>query len=175
MKKTVLIFFALTSFLVVLVGCKGTIQTVKYAQHKSSTYKKAYIISSEKSEYIKFKFGTFRYGGYLPPVDDAAVETERIGNTDTIIKKELEKYGIAAAIGKEGDEPKDFDLIVEYTDKWRWDFKKILDELEIKFISANGEEMISKSNFTIYKNKELHNFPSPEKEVPKMIKELLQE
>ena len=74
-----------------------------------------------------------------------------------------------------GSEPKDFDLIVEYKDKWRWDFKKILDELEIKFITPNGKEIISKSNFIIYKNKELHNFPSPEKEVPKMIKELLKE
>jgi hypothetical protein len=175
MKKIIFIIFSLTSFLIILIGCKGTIQTVKYSQHKTNNYKNAYIISSEKSEYIKFKFGRFQYGGYVPPIDDAPEETKRIGNTDTIIKKELEKYGIASVIGKEGDEPKDFDLIVEYKDKWRWDFKEILDELEIKFISSNGKEIISKSNFSIYKNKELHNFPSPEKEVPKMIKELLEE
>ena len=51
--------------------------------------------------------------------------------------------------------------------------KKILDELEISFISPEGNKVIAKSNFNIYKNKELHNFPTPEKEVPKMIKELI--
>jgi hypothetical protein len=35
-------------------------------------------------------------------------------------------------------------------------------------------EVIAKSTYNIYWNKEIHNFPSPEKEVPKMIKELLE-
>lgn len=162
-------------FLISLKGCKGTINTIKYSKQNPNTYKNAYIIASEKSEYINFKFGRFSYGGYLPPIDDAPEVTKIIGNTDTIIKQELEKYGINAVIGKKGDQPANFDFIVAYKDTWRWDFKKILDELEITFISPNGDEILSKSNFSIYKNKELHNFPSPEKEVPKMIKELLGE
>ncbi len=48
-----------------------------------------------------------------------------------------------------------------------------MDKLEIVIISPKGD-VISKSEFNIYKNKELHNFPSPEKEVPKMIKELFE-
>ena len=96
-----------------------------------------------------------------------------IGNTDTIIKQELEKYGIRAVIGKKGDIPENFDFIIKYRDTWRWDFKKILDELEIFFISKKGHKIIAESTFNIYKNKELHNFPIPEKVVPKMIKELL--
>jgi len=51
--------------------------------------------------------------------------------------------------------------------------KKILDKLEIVFISADGKTEIARSTYNIYRNKELHDFPSAEKEVPKMIKELL--
>jgi len=99
-------------------------------------------------------------------------EHEIIGNTDIVIKNEVEKYGIKAEIVKKDDKLEDFDFLIEYHDTWRWDFKKILDKLEIVFISPEGT-VISKSEYNIYKNKELHNFPSPEKEVPKMIKELL--
>lgn len=156
-----------------LYNCKGTINTVKYSQNNLTNFKKAYIISSENSEYIKFRFGEFTYGGYMAPDDDPAEKINVIGNTDTIIKRELEKYGIYAVIGKKGDVPENFDFIVKYKDTWRWDFKNILDELEISFISPNGNKVLATSIFTIYKNKEIHNFPSPEKEVPKMIKELL--
>jgi hypothetical protein len=171
MRKKILGIFTL--FGMILFSCKGTINTVKYSENKIKKFKRAFIISSENSEYIRFKFGDFTYGGYLPPKDDKAEKVEIIGNTDTIIKQELEKRGIFAVIGKKGDKPENFDLIVKYKDKWRWDFKKILDELEISFISPEGNKVIAKSNFNIYKNKELHNFPTPEKEVPKMIKELI--
>ena len=60
-----------------------------------------------------------------------------------------------------------------YNDIWRWDLKKILDRLDIVFISPNDNKEIARSTYNVYKNKELHNFPTPEKEVPKMIKELL--
>ena len=156
-----------------LFSCAGTIKTTRYPDQYNSEFKEAYIISTENSQYIKFKFGIFMPFGYMPPVDDPAEKNEVIGNTDTIIKQELEKYGIHSIIGKKGDTPEDFDLIVEYNDTWRWDFKKILDRLEIIFISPKGDSILAKSTYNIYKNKELHNFPTPEKEVPKMIKELL--
>mgnify|MGYP006135926367 CR=1 FL=1 len=168
--------FKITFFVFILItfyNCKGTISTVTYSNSKIKNYKSAYIISSENSEYIKFKFGELSYGGYLPPKDYPAEKLKRIGNTDTIIKRELEKYGILSIIGKKGDTPENFDLIIKYTDKWRWDFKNILDELKIYFISKEGNKILAKSTFNIYKNKELHNFPIPKKVVPKMIKELL--
>ena len=171
MKK--IIFGISTAFLITLLSCKGTINTINYSENNLKEFKKAFIVSNENSEYIKFEFGEFTYGGYLPPNCEKSEKVDIIGNTDTIIKNELEKRGIFAVIGKKGDEPKDFDLIVKYNDKWRWDFKKILDELEITLISPEGNNIIAKSKFSIYKNKELHNFPTPEKEVPKMMKELL--
>ena len=165
------------SFIVITVfmfyGCAGTIKTVKSPEHDTKNYKKAYIISTDNSQYIQFQFGVITPFGYIIPSDDPAVQHDIIGNTDVIIKNELEKNGIIAVIGKKEDSPVDFDFIVQYYDTWRWDFKKVLDKLEIVFITANGDKVIAKSSYNIYKNKEMHDFPTPEKEVPKMIKELL--
>ena len=159
--------------IIFLFSCAGTIKTTKHVNKYNLTFQKAYIISSDNSKYIEFKFGTITPYGYITPIDDQAEKSNIIGNTDTIIKQELEKHGIYSVIGKRGDKPEGFDLIVEYTDTWRWDFRKILDRLEINFISPTGDSIIAKSTFNIYKNKELHNFPTPEKEVPKMINQLL--
>lgn len=163
-------YLLLTAF---LSSCGGTVKTTQYQELSNPEFRKAYIVSTENSQYIKFKFGNITPFGYLQPVDDPAVENEVIGNTDTVIQQELEKYGIASVIGKKGDIPEGFDLIVEYNDIWRWDFKKILDQLDIYFIAPEGNRLLAKSTYNIYKNKELHNFPTPEKEVPKMIMELL--
>lgn len=70
----------------ILNGCKGTIDTIKYSNQNKDSFKKAYIISSENSEYIKFKFGRFQYGGYVSTIDVDPEKTKVIGNTDTIIK-----------------------------------------------------------------------------------------
>lgn len=167
--KTVLIL--LTIFL--FYGCAGTIRTVRQASQNLPEYKNAYIVSVANSQYIKFKFGVITPYVYIIPPDDPAVEHKTIGNTDIVIKRELAKYGIVADIGKRGDIPGDIDLIVMYNDIWRWDFKKILDRLDIVFISPVDNKEIARSTYNIYKNKEFHNFPTPEKEVPKIIKELL--
>jgi len=157
---------------VLFSSCAGTINTVRHINTQTG-YKKAVIVSAESSQYIQFKPGIFiPVGVYIVLPDDPAVTREVIGNTDKVIKNELEKYGIQAEIVRKGEVLYDFDIIVEYYDIWRWDFKKILDKLEIVFISPKGE-LIAKSTYNIYRNKELHNFPTPEKEVPKMIKEML--
>ena len=157
----------------ILFSCSGTINTVKPKEEIKMNFKKAYIISAENSEFIKFKFGKITPFGYIIKKDDPAEKHEIIGNIAETIKVELAKNGISSEIGKKGDNPTDFDFIVQYQDTWRWDFKKILDKLEIAFISKDGDSVLAKSTFNIYKNKELHNFPTPEKEVPKMIKEML--
>lgn len=161
------------SITLIFLSCAGTINTVKPTVEIKKKYKNAYILSAENSAYIKFKFGTITPWGYIIKKDDPAEKQETIGNTAAIIKAELAKNGITSEIGKKGDMPTGFDFIVQYNDTWRWDFKKILDKLEIAFVTKEGDSVIAKSTFNIYKNKELHNFPTPEKEVPKMIKELL--
>ena len=157
---------------IILSSCAGTINTINRTT-ATYAYKKAYIVSAENSNYIKFKFGVITPYGYIVLPDDPSQKNEVIGNTDMVIKQELEKYGIHSVIGKKDDIAGDFDLIVLYADTWRWDMKKILDKLEIVFISPEENKELARSTYTIYKNKEFHNFPTPEKEVPKMVKELL--
>lgn len=174
MKKNFPCITLLTIIAALLSSCSGTINTVKYSVPEIKEQKKAYIISAENSQYIQFKPGVvLPMVGYIALPDDSSKEHEIIGKTDLVIKNEVEKYGVKAEIVKKGDELGDFDFLIEYHDTWRWDFKKILDKLEIVIISPKGD-VISKSEYNIYKNKELHNFPSPEKEVPKMIKELFE-
>ncbi len=164
-----------TSVLFILIsGCAGTINTVKFSVIENREQKKAYILSAENSQYVQFKPGIILpNGGYIVLPDDPSETHEVIGKTDLIIKKEVEKYGVKTEIVKKGDILGDFDFLIEFHDTWRWDFTKVLDKLEILLISPNGT-IISKSEFKIYKNKEMHNFPTPEKEVPKMIKELFE-
>ena len=164
-------FMLITSFM--FYGCAGTINTVKSPEYNTKNYKKAYIISTDNSQYIQFKFGIITPFAYIIPSDDPAVQHDIIGTTADVIKNELEKNGIIAVIGKKEDTPVGFDFIVQYYDTWRWDFKKILDKIEIVFITSEGDKVIAKSTYNIYKNKEMHNFPTPEKEVPKMIKGML--
>ena len=154
-----------------LSGCAGTINTVQNAA--PAQYKKAYVVSAENSNFINFKFGVIIPYTYIALPDDPSQKHDVIGNTDMVIKQELEKYGIHSQIGKKNDIPTDFDLIVLYNDTWRWDMKKVLDKLEIVFISQEGNKELARSTYNIYQNNEFHNFPTPEKEVPKMIRELL--
>lgn len=159
---------------IILNCCAGTIKTTKKTLYKEIAIpKKAYIVSVESSNFIKFKFGLFTPFAYIILPDDSPQKHTVIGNTDKVIKAELEKYGIQSEIGKKGDAPKGIDIIVLYNDTWRWDIKKVLDKLEIVFISAIDNKEIARSVYNISKNKEMHNFPTPEKEVPKMIKQLL--
>jgi hypothetical protein len=51
--------------------------------------------------------------------------------------------------------------------------KNILDKLEIIFISTTNGEEIGRSIYRINDNSEMHNFPTPKKEVPIMIRELM--
>ncbi len=173
MKNSINKTFLVLCIIILFSSCAGTIKTVRKDPLYYPEYENAYIISAENSQYIKFKFGIITPYAYIVLPDSPAAEHEIIGNTDAVIKNELQKYGINAEIGIKGDIPENIDLIVLYNDIWRWDFKKVLDRLDIVFISPGDNKEIAKSTYNIYKNKELHNFPTPEKEVPKMIKELL--
>lgn len=157
--------------IIILFGsCAGTIKTVRSFELKPTHFKKALIVSSENSKFIHFKFGTITpFGLYVIQPDDPALENKVIGNTAVVLKNEIEKYGIEAIIGKKDESAENYDFVVFYYDVWRWDFKNILDKLEIVFYSSDGKTEIARSTYNIYKNKELHDFPSPEKEIPKMI------
>lgn len=90
MAKTISIFYAIITInIFLLCSCAGTIQTVRQTQQPISNFKKALIISSENSQYIRFKFGIITPDAYIILPDDPPQNHEKIGNTDIVIKKEL--------------------------------------------------------------------------------------
>jgi len=162
-------FFYMLFLAILFSSCAGSINTIRHTSN-STEYKKAFIVAAESSQYIRNKTTIVYTAIGFMVIPEAPAEThEIIGNTGEIIKQELAKYGISAELVKNGEVLEDFDLLVEYYDTWHWDFKKVLDKLEIAFISPKGERIAEST----YKTKELHNYPIPEKEIPKMIRELL--
>ena len=96
MEKSILLLIVAMLF----CNCAGTIHTVRHVNTQNE-YKKAVIISAESSNYIQFKPGIIiPIGVYIVLPDDPAEKREVIGNTDNVIKQELEKYGIHAEIVK---------------------------------------------------------------------------
>ncbi len=73
MKKTILIISFILIIAFTVFGCAGTINTVKSPEKITKNYKKAYIISTDNSQYIKFKFGIITPFAYIIPSDDPAV------------------------------------------------------------------------------------------------------
>lgn len=165
-------FILISTTILLFFSCSGKIITTNNGFSKNQ-FSKAYIISNEESR-RKLPFVV-----PLPNVTihgtTAAGKTKKIGNIEEVIKNELEKHGIEAIIATDNDEdiPEDIDFIVIYYDIWRWDFKNVLEYLEIVFLHTNGEDVLARSIYKIHASKEFHNFPTPKKEIPKMFNQLL--
>lgn len=174
MAKRIRHSLSLITITLLLCSCAGTINTVFQPNIPRTEFKKAFIISSENSGYIRQKFPIITPLVVVFPGDDPAEDHKVIGNTAEVIKQELEKRNIECTIGKPGQVPENTDLIVMYSDVWRWDMKKILDNLVIVFVTPDGKREIGHSAYKIY-SRDIHNFPTPQKEVPKMMKQLFHE
>ena len=174
MKKQFIISLITACVIIAFSSCSGTINTTFQPNVPKQEFKKAFIISSENSGYIRQKFPIITPLVVVFPGDDPAEDHKTIGNTAEVIKQELEKRNIVCTIGKRGETPENTDLIVMYSDVWRWDMKKILDNLVVVFVTPDGKQEISRSTYKIY-SRDIHNFPTPEKEVPKMMKQLFHE
>lgn len=155
----------------ILFSCSGKIITSNEGFIRNQ-FNKAYIISNKDSR---------RKLPFVIPLPNAIIhgttsagDTKKIGNIEQVIKDELEKHGFEAIIASDDEEiPEDIDFIVIYYDIWRWDFKNILEYLEIVFLHSNGEDVLARSIYKIHASKEFHNFPTPKKEIPKMFDQLL--
>jgi hypothetical protein len=170
--------YAAILYLVVLSqsACKGTIETVTYVS-KNIRFKRAYIIAPQRPTHYKFVPtmipAYFWDESHRDALYASAEKIEVVGKTEKAIREELEEYGISAVIGTSKNAPEGFDIIVKFNESWTWDMTNILDHLEIIFISCTDGKEIGRSIYRINDNSEMHNFPTPRKEVPNMIRELM--
>lgn len=155
--------------IVTFLGCAGSLRLSIKPGVDIYKYKTAYIIDS--------KYSKFRGASVIPipgtvlvlPGDEEKVESR--GKISVLIRDELQKYGVNAVIGSETDSiPENIDLIIRYEDVWEWDFKHYLSSLVIKFIANGTNDVIAEGKF---KSAIAHDFPIPEREIPKIIKKYL--
>ena len=158
-------------FLIPIAGCAGKIITNFNNTNQLSTEKCLYIIENEYSIKNKIYFYPIIGPGFgtAGVISGPKVKVKPFENTAEIIKKELNKFGINAIIGKESEIPEDIKIIVRYYDVWEWDIKMYLKELTIIFRSIEkGENLVAGSFVAAH----LHNFPTSKREVPKIIEKI---
>ncbi len=160
---------------IMLSSCAGSYYIDKYTDDPLQGVNKVYIIKADSSYYEKFMMGIVLPSGYIPlVVDGEVVKTKAIGDTDKYLKKEFDKLGMKTSIGYYNEIPDDTDLLVIYSDKWRWDFKKIMDRLDVEFIDYRSKELVAEMKYRIG-SKDMHDYPSAQEEVPRLFNKYLNE
>lgn len=160
---------------IMLSSCAGSYYIDKYTDDPLQGVSKVYIIKADSSYYENFMMGIVLPSGYVPPVvDGEVVKKKAIGDTDKYLKQEFDKMGMKTSIGYYKDIPDDTDLLVIYSDKWRWDFKKIMDRLDVEFINYKSKELVAEMKYRIG-SKEMHDYPSAQEEVPRLFEKYLNE
>jgi hypothetical protein len=168
MKKIFFPVLLILSCSLVLLGCAGKHISTLDPGVDLRSYKKVHIVYNHNSKKIKNSVALVPGGATYSPVGEEVVS--RVGYTAQVIQSELGKYGIHSAVVNESHPiPDDVDLVVRYDDTWNWDMKDYLYALEIEFIDNGSGKVVAKGTFT---SSYAHNFPTPEKEVPKMIKSM---
>lgn len=66
------------------------------------------------------------------------VQGEQSGDMDAYIQRELLAHGLQVKIGPDVRTLPDMDVIVRYTDKWRWDMAMYLLSLDIQIYDSSG-------------------------------------
>lgn len=95
------------------------------------------------------------------------------GDIPSHIKTELEKRGKKAKIGPISKISQESEVIVSYRDLWGWDMADILKALIITFKINKTNEPILQVSYT--QPEPFHGFPSPEKEIPNLMKKAFDE
>lgn len=68
-------------------------------------------------------------------------------NLDQVIVNDLRRRGLEASCGHLTMMPEKIDIIVGYDDRWTWDFKSYLIELNLTFREARSNKLISTATY----------------------------
>ena len=90
------------------------------------------------------------------------------GDMDVHIQRELMAHGLVVKAGPELRQP-DTDIIVRYSDDWRWDMAMYLRSLDVQVYSVSTGELVASGS---WKNSALHGFHSEEGVVKDVIDQI---
>ncbi len=88
---------------------------------------------------------------------------------DAHVQQELMAHGIQVKAGPEVREA-GTDVVVRYTDNWRWDMAMYLRSLDIQIYNASSGTLIASGS---WKNSALHGYHSAEKVTRQVMSEVL--
>ena len=175
--------FTLIVILAVLLGAcaSGKYRKLDMPRTKEinkTNYRIVYIEANELSEYEiqKLNIAGFLFdhtsGGVSPVMGletDDFKEGEQRGDVAIHIARTMNELGFKTLVGPKDHRPDDADLIIKYTDTWKWRFVWTLDSLVIRFFDAENGRTIVKG---WYQNQDTM-VKNPEKPVRKTIEKML--
>jgi hypothetical protein len=89
-------------------------------------------------------------------------------DVDAHVQRELMAHGIAVKAGPELADP-GTDIIVRYSDNWRWDMTMYLRSLDIQIYNAKSGTLMGSGT---WKNSAMHGYHSAEKVTRKVMDEI---
>ena len=107
---------------------------------------------------------TSYHSAYLVVHGDKSVDM------DTNIQKELLRRGFNVNVGSEGAEPPNTDLVVRYTDDWKWDLSMYLRAFDLMVFDGKSKVLLASGS---WKNSALHGYHNAEKVVGDVVGQTL--
>ncbi len=116
---------------------------------------------------------TFSETAIKVPVQSAYLVNKggRSSDMDQHLQKGLQAQGLVVRTGPDVVKSNDADIIVKYSDSWRWDVAMYIKELHINVSEAKTGNILATGN---WENSALHGFPNAEEVVNGVLKEIFQ-
>ena len=99
------------------------------------------------------------------------VHGDQSNDMDAVVQKELLRHGINVSVGPGGGAPQDVQLLVRYSDDWKWDLKMYLRSFDLMIFEAKTNVLLATGS---WKNSTFHGFYDEEKVVRNVVTETLE-
>jgi len=163
MKRLTLLFVVI---LTIFCSCSTKQYLLKSTDQDLSQIKRILIVNNDFSNIIPVGI----YPSYENIDDFVTKKDSAISDIPELVCVELLKRQINCEIAYEHSEINNETYYIEYQDYWAWDFKKYMHVLKMK-LYKNGIEI--KTVASQGNGAGMHDYPTPEKQIPLLIDLLL--
>ena len=89
---------------------------------------------------------------------------------DANLEREFLRHGFVVSVGPDGGAAPGAQLIVRYTDDWKWDLKMYLRSLDVMVFDAKTNDLIATGS---WRNSVVHGFYNSQKVVAKVVDDIV--